>query len=57
MGDRKYRGEGYGTETGEEKERAGGIVLKEWESGEIQGKPSNNAYYFAIEKGLQRGSQ
>ena len=35
MGDQQYREEGYGTETGEERERAGGIVLKGWESGEI----------------------
>ena len=52
MGDRKYRGEGYGTETGEEKERAGGIVLKGWESGEIQGKPSNRP---TKRKSMKRG--
>ena len=28
VGDRQYREEGYGTETGEKRERAGGIVLK-----------------------------
>ena len=31
------RGEGYGTETGQERERAGGIALKRWEKGEKYG--------------------
>jgi len=38
VGDRQYRGGGeYGTETGQERERAGGIALKRWEEGEKYG--------------------